>query len=147
MSKCGVLYMQIISIPSRWCGFFKTTRNIYVSLNVFLNWQSFRLQSPHLLIEHKLRTIFRAGYSSEYQLPEEQWALVHDFFRLRVAQVATIHLVYKMFPRDILIVLEEPMLAYLKYDKLPIDRLEEVQKETLLRLTPEQVTFITNGAM
>ncbi|MEG1012182.1 MAG: phosphotransferase [Ruthenibacterium sp.] len=91
-----------------------------------------------LLGEDGILTHIRAGYTAEYVLPEAHWALFHDFFRLRMAQIVSIHIRLKLYPKDMMIALDESMLAYLKCDKDPIDRLDEVQQAVGRRLTPEQ---------
>ncbi|MEG0168020.1 MAG: phosphotransferase [Ruthenibacterium sp.] len=90
-------------------------------------------------------TQIRAGYTSEYLLPDEQWALLPDFFRLRVAQIVGFQLHLKLHPKDIQFALFEPILAYLKCDKNPIDRVDDVRKVSASRLTPEIYRAISQG--
>ncbi|MEG1947685.1 MAG: phosphotransferase [Lachnospiraceae bacterium] len=90
-----------------------------------------------ILGENGILTHIRAGYTSEYSLPEEQWELFDEFFRLRVAEIACLHIYYDIYPKDIMLAIQEPMLAYLKRDKSPIDRIDEVWEVSATRMTPE----------
>lgn len=100
-----------------------------------------------LLGENGILTHLRAGYTSEYQLPDEQWELFDDFFRLRIMQIMSIHISHKMYPRDIILALDEPSLAYLQRDKPPIDRMEEVREVSGSRMTPELHAQIIKSVM
>ncbi|MEG1193044.1 MAG: phosphotransferase [Clostridia bacterium] len=90
-----------------------------------------------MLGQDGILTHIRAGYTSEYSLPEAQWALFDDFFRLRVAQIISFQLHLKLHPKAVQFALFEPILAYLKCDKSPIDRVDEVKQVAFTRLTPE----------
>lgn len=92
-----------------------------------------------LLGEEGFLTLFRAGYSSAYPLPEEFWAQFHDFFRLRVAQIFTIQITHKLFPREVILALGEPSLELLKYDRDPVDKIEELMVEVARRMPIEQL--------
>ncbi|MEG0824685.1 MAG: phosphotransferase [Oscillospiraceae bacterium] len=90
-----------------------------------------------MLGQDGILTHIRAGYTSEYSLPEEQWELFDDFFRLRVAQIVSYQLHLKLHQKDIQFALFEPILAYLKCDQSPIDQIDEVKRVAFSRLTPE----------
>lgn len=98
-----------------------------------------------LLGQEGILTQIRAGYSTQWNLPDEQWELFDDFFRLRVAQIMNIHILLKMYPVDMMLVLDEPMAEYLKYDRSPIDKIEGVRRAFKERLTPEQIAILSKG--
>lgn len=100
-----------------------------------------------LLGENGILTHLRAGYTSEYQLPDEQWELFDDFFRLRIVQIMNIQISNQMYSREITLALNEASFAYLQRDKPPIDRMEEVRAESRSRMTPELLAQLTKTVM